>query len=36
MVYTTTLLLIATIALLNFAAIRLRTRLRRRFVSAAF
>lgn len=36
LVYTTTLLLIATIALLNLAAIRLRTRLRRRFVSAAF
>jgi phosphate ABC transporter permease subunit PstA len=36
LVYTTTLLLIGTIALLNFTAIRLRARLRRRFVSAAF
>ncbi|MFO1052372.1 MAG: phosphate ABC transporter permease PstA [Planctomycetota bacterium] len=36
MVYTTTLLLILTIASLNLAAIWLRSRLRRRFVSAAF
>ena len=36
MVYTTTLLLIALIFLLNVVAVRLRTRLRRRFVSAAF
>jgi phosphate transport system permease protein len=36
MVYTTTLLLIGLIFLLNVVAVRLRTRLRRRFVSAAF
>jgi phosphate transport system permease protein len=36
MVYATTLLLIALISLLNFLAVRLRTRLRRKFVSAAF
>jgi ABC-type uncharacterized transport system permease subunit len=36
MVFTTTLLLIALIFLLNVVAVRLRTRLRRKFVSAAF
>ena len=36
MVYTTTLLLIGIIFLLNVMAVRLRTRLRRKFVSAAF
>jgi phosphate transport system permease protein len=36
MVYTTTLLLIAIIAVLNLAAIWLRTRLRRRFVASQF
>lgn len=36
MVFTTTLLLIAIIALLNFAAIRLRAHLKRRFVSTQF
>jgi phosphate transport system permease protein len=36
MVYTTTLLLIGLIFLLNVVAVRLRTRLRRKFVSAAF
>ena len=36
MVYTTTLLLIAIIAFLNLAAVRLRTRLRRRFASSGF
>ncbi|HKQ63005.1 MAG TPA: phosphate ABC transporter permease PstA [Candidatus Polarisedimenticolaceae bacterium] len=36
MVFTTTLLLIALVALLNLAAIALRTRLRRRHVSAHF
>jgi phosphate transport system permease protein len=36
MVFTTTLLLIAIIALLNLAAIRLRSHLRRRFVSTQF
>jgi phosphate transport system permease protein len=36
MVFTTTLLLIALIFLLNLLAVRLRTRLRRKFVSAAF
>ena len=36
MVYTTTLLLVGIIALLNVAAIALRTRLRRRFVSSQF
>jgi phosphate transport system permease protein len=36
MVYTTTLLLIGLIFLLNVLAVRLRTRLRRKFVSAAF
>ncbi len=36
MVYTTTLLLIALIALLNLTAVRLRTRLRRRFASSGF
>jgi phosphate transport system permease protein len=36
MVYTTTLLLIGLIFLLNLIAVRLRTQLRRKFVSAAF
>jgi phosphate transport system permease protein len=36
MVYTTTLLLIAIIALLNLTAIALRSRLRRRFVAGQF
>jgi phosphate transport system permease protein len=36
MVFTTTLLLITLIFLLNLMAVRLRTRLRRKFVSAAF
>ena len=36
MVYTTTLLLVGIIALLNIAAIALRTRLRRRFVASQF
>lgn len=36
MVFTTTLLLIALIFLLNLLAVRLRTRLRRKFVSSAF
>lgn len=36
MVFTTTLLLIAVITLLNVAAVRLRTRLRARFVGAQF
>ncbi len=36
MVFTTTLLLIALVGLLNLSAIWLRTRLRRRYVSAAF
>lgn len=36
MVFTTTLLLIAIIALLNLAAIQVRTRLRRRFVGGTF
>jgi len=36
MVFTTTLLLIAIIAGLNIAAIRLRARLRRKFVSGQF
>jgi ABC-type phosphate transport system permease subunit len=36
MVYTTTLLLIVIIALLNIAAVWLRSRLRKRFVSSAF
>lgn len=36
MVFTTTLLLIVLIFLLNLLAVRLRTRLRRKFVSAAF
>jgi phosphate transport system permease protein len=36
MVFTTTLLLIAIIALLNLVAVRLRARLRRRFVGAKF
>jgi phosphate transport system permease protein len=36
MVFTTTLLLIGLIFLLNVVAVRLRTRLRRKFVSAAF
>jgi phosphate transport system permease protein len=36
MVYTTTLLLILIIVALNLAAIRIRTRLRRRFVGGAF
>ena len=36
MVYTTTLLLIGLVFLLNVVAVRLRARLRRRFVSAAF
>jgi phosphate transport system permease protein len=36
MVYTTTLLLVGIIALLNVAAIALRTRLRRRFVASQF
>ena len=36
MVFTTTLLLIAIVAVLNIAAIRLRTRLRRRFVGSQF
>jgi phosphate transport system permease protein len=36
MVFTTTLLLITLIFLLNLLAVRLRTRLRRKFVSAAF
>lgn len=36
MVFTTTLLLIAIITLLNVAAVRLRTRLRRRFVASQF
>jgi phosphate transport system permease protein len=36
MVFTTTLLLIALIFLLNVVAVRLRTRLRRKFISAAF
>ena len=36
MVFTTTLLLIVLIFLLNLMAVRLRTRLRRKFVSAAF
>ncbi len=36
MVFTTTLLLIALIFLLNTLAVRLRTRLRKKFVSAAF
>lgn len=36
MVFTTTLLLIALIAILNIAAIFIRSRLRRKFVSAAF
>lgn len=36
MVYTTTLLLIGLIFLLNVVAVRLRTRLRRKFVSSAF
>ena len=36
MVYTTTLLLIALIALLNFTAVWLRARLRRQFVSSQF
>lgn len=36
MVFTTTLLLIAIITLLNVAAVRLRTRLRKRFVASQF
>jgi len=36
MVFTTTLLLITLIFLLNLLAVRLRTRLRKKFVSAAF
>jgi len=36
MVFTTTLLLIALIFILNILAVRLRTRLRKKFVSAAF
>ena len=36
MVFTTTLLLIAMIALLNLVAIRARTRLRRKFVGGTF
>jgi phosphate transport system permease protein len=36
MVFTTTLLLITIIALLNVAAIRVRTRLRRKFVGGTF
>ena len=36
MVFTTTLLLIGIIAMLNIAAIRLRTRLRKKFASSAF
>jgi phosphate transport system permease protein len=36
MVFTTTLLLIALIATLNIAAVRIRTRLRRRFVGGTF
>ena len=36
MVFTTTLLLIAIVFLLNVIAVRLRTRLRKRFESAAF
>jgi ABC-type phosphate transport system permease subunit len=36
MVYTTTLLLIAIIALLNLTAIALRSRLRRRFEAGQF
>jgi phosphate transport system permease protein len=36
MVFTTTLLLITVIALLNLAAIQLRNRLRRRYKSASF
>jgi ABC-type phosphate transport system permease subunit len=36
MVFTTTLLLITIIALLNLAAIALRTRLRRRFLASQF
>ena len=36
MVFTTTLLLIVLIFLLNLLAVRLRTRLRKKFVSAAF
>ncbi len=36
MVFTTTLLLIAIVTLFNITAVRLRTRLRRRFVAAKF
>jgi phosphate transport system permease protein len=36
MVFTTTLLLIVLIFVLNMLAVQLRTRLRRRFVSAVF
>jgi phosphate transport system permease protein len=36
MVYTTTLLLIGLIAVLNLAAVWMRTRLRRRFVTSHF
>jgi ABC-type phosphate transport system permease subunit len=36
MVFTTTLLLIVLISLLNLLAVRLRTRLRRKYESAAF
>jgi phosphate transport system permease protein len=36
MVFTTTLLLITIVALLNVFAVRLRTRLRRKFVSSVF
>ena len=36
MVYTTTLLLIAVIFILNILAVRIRTRLRSKFVTAAF
>jgi phosphate transport system permease protein len=36
MVFTTTLLLITIVVLLNLAAIRLRDRIRRRFASGAF